>query len=134
MFPKPSRKPRRRNGHPDPVTPDLRALVLARDGGCVAAILDPGHLCRDRWGWPHLPARVELMTLDHVQEAYGRMGQRAPSDPAHLVTLCWSAHLGGWATSNRPALRAYIASKGATRWTTSDPSRSSPPGEPSPDD
>ena len=109
-FPKPTRQPKR-HGHADPVTPDVRARVLRRDGGCVAATLDTMHVCRDRWGWPHHPARAELMTLDHVQEAYGRMGQRAPSDPRHLVTLCWHAHLDGWATSNRPALRAYIASK-----------------------
>lgn len=107
-FPKPTRPPKRQR---DPVTPELRARVLARDGGCVAATLDVGHVCRDRWGWPHHPARVEAMTLDHVQEGYGRMGIRAPSDTGHLVTLCWHAHLDGWATSNRPALRAYIASK-----------------------
>lgn len=50
------------------------------------------------------------MTLDHVQGGYGRMGKRAPSDPAHLVTLCWGAHLlTHWATSHRPALRDYLA-------------------------
>lgn len=112
--PKPTRPPKRR-GHADPVTPEVRAAVLARDGGCVASLLDPlGHVCRDAFGWPHHPARVEAMTLDHVQEGYGRMGQRAPSDTGHLVALCWNAHLGGWATANRPALRAYIASKEAT--------------------
>jgi hypothetical protein len=130
MFPKPTRKPRR-HGHDDPVTADVRSSVLARDGGCVAALLDPGHVCRDRWGWPHTPHRVELMTLDHVQEAYGRMGRRAPSDPDHLVTLCWHAHLDGWATANRPTLREHLRRH---RWKTSDPSPSSPPGAPSKDD
>ena len=96
----------------DPVTPEVREAVLRRDGGCVAAVLDPSHWqCRDQWGRGHIAADLSKMTLDHVQEGYGRMGVRAPSDPAHLVTLCWGAHLEtGWATSHRPDLRAYLAS------------------------
>jgi hypothetical protein len=93
----------------DPVTPAIREAVLRRDGGCVAAILSPGHICRDQWGRHHASDDLLPMTLDHVQEGYGRMGKRAPSDPAHLVTLCWGAHLlTHWATSHRPALRAYL--------------------------
>jgi hypothetical protein len=94
----------------DRVTPATREAVLRRDGGCVAAILDPGHWCRDQWGHTHPSIFLDLMTLDHVQEGYGRMGVRAPSDPAHLVTLCWGAHLlSHWATSHRPELRDYLA-------------------------
>jgi len=94
----------------DPVTPAIREAVLRRDGRCVAAILDPSHLCRDRWGELHFQDALDEMTLDHVQEGYGRMGVRAPSDPAHLVTLCWGAHLlTHWATSHRPELREYLA-------------------------
>jgi len=97
--------------HKDPVTPDLHEEVIARDqrlaGGCVAAFLDGTHGCRDRWGFPWPPESVPL-TLDHVQDGYGRMGKRAPSDREHLVSLCWHAHLNGWATSNRDALRWYI--------------------------
>jgi hypothetical protein len=95
----------------DPVTPAIREAVLRRDGQCVAAILDPGHrVCRSRWGDDHAPTELDLMTLDHVQEGYGQMGVRAPSDPAHLVTLCWGAHLlTHWATSHRPELRDYLA-------------------------
>ena len=94
----------------DPVTPAIRESVLFRDGGCVAATLDPAHFCRDQWGRTHSSYRLDLMTLDHVQEGYGRMGVRAPSDPAHLVTLCWGAHLlTHWATSHRPELREYLA-------------------------
>jgi hypothetical protein len=37
------------------------------------------------------------------------MGKRAPSDMAHLVTLCEHHHLDGWATSHRPLLRRYLA-------------------------
>lgn len=92
----------------DAVTPAIREAVLLRDGGCVAAILDPKHVCRGPWFF-HGPRALPFMTLDHVQEGYGRMGVRAPSDPAHLVTLCWGAHLlTHWATSHRPALRAYL--------------------------
>ena len=94
----------------DPVTPAIREAVLQRDGGCVAAILDPEHLCRDQWGRRISTVDIARMTLDHVQEGYGRMGVRAPSDPAHLVTLCWGAHLlTHWATSHRPELRDYLA-------------------------
>ena len=94
----------------DPVTPAIHEAVLRRDGGCVAAILDPMHFCRDQWGRPISTVDIGRMTLDHVQEGYGRMGVRAPSNPAHLVTLCWGAHLlTHWATSHRPALRDYLA-------------------------
>ena len=93
----------------DAVTPAIREAVLRRDKGCVQALLDLTHVCRDQWGRPHGSYLVDLMTLDHVQEGYGRMGVRAPSDPAHLVTLCWGAHiLTHWATSHRPELRAYL--------------------------
>ena len=96
--------------HADPVGPELRELVLHRDGGCVAAKFDRLHVCRNQWGMPHPPTLLAWMTLDHVQEGYGMMGKRAPSDAAHLVTLCWGAHVAtGWATSHRPILREYLA-------------------------
>jgi hypothetical protein len=102
----------RRKPKADPVTPDLHEAVLVRDlrfaGGCVARFLDPTHKCADRWGQSHRPDDEYVLTLDHVQESYGRMGKRAPSDKAHLVTLCYHAHLLGWATRNRPLLREYL--------------------------
>jgi hypothetical protein len=90
--------PIRRRARRDPVSPELRLAVLERDRDCVAAILDTfeGWSCRGRW------------TLDHVKDE-PRMGVRAPSDAAHLVTLCEWHHLeSGWATSHRPELRAYL--------------------------
>ncbi len=87
------------------MTAEVRALVLARDRGCVAPGLGATDPCRDRWGWP---GQLGDLTLDHVKDA-PRMGRRAPSDPAHLVALCWWHHLGGWATSHRPDLREYLA-------------------------
>jgi len=100
--------------HRDPVTRHVRDGVLWRDRMCVAAKLDPKHVCRDVWGRAHAATALEKMTLDHVQEGYGRMGVRAPSDPEHLVTLCYSSHVAsGWATSHRPQLREYLRKQAA---------------------
>jgi hypothetical protein len=99
-------------GHVDPVTPHLRATVLDRDRRCVAILLDPGAgFCHDMWGNMRSPYDRKNLTLDHVQEDYGRMGKRAPSDSKHLVTLCWGHHEGprAWATSHRPLLREYLS-------------------------
>lgn len=81
----------------DPVTPDMRVEVFERDGGCVAVTLgEPAEACAGR------------LTLDHVKDQ-PRMGVRAPSDRAHLATVCEAHHLwNGWATSHRPELRAYL--------------------------
>ena len=81
----------------DPVTPVLALAVLQRDGGCVAVALgEPESNCGGR------------LTLDHVKDQ-PRMGKRAPSDEAHLVSLCEQHHLwSGWATSHRPELREYL--------------------------
>jgi hypothetical protein len=81
----------------DPVTRDMARAVLDRDGGCVAPRLDP-----DAGPCHGVP------TIDHVKDQ-PMMGKRAPSDMAHLVTLCEHHHLDGWATSHRPLLRAYLA-------------------------
>jgi len=83
--------------HRDPVTADVRIAVLRRDAGCVAARLDGlYHECQGG------------LTLDHVKDQ-PRMGVRAPSDMAHLVTLCRYHHIDtGWATAHRPALREYL--------------------------
>lgn len=81
-----------------PVTAAVALTVLRRDGGCVAVTLGalPSE-CRGR------------LTLDHVKDQ-PRMGVRAPSDEAHLVSLCEWHHLQtGWATSHRPELREYLA-------------------------
>jgi len=77
------------------VTSAMRDAVLTRDGGCVAPGLGAPDPCAGR------------LTLDHVKEQ-PMMGKRAPSDPAHLVSVCWHHHLDGWATSHRPELREYL--------------------------
>ena len=79
------------------MTPEVRRAVFARDGQqCVAPRLGATDYCAGR------------LTLDHVKSE-PMMGRRAPSDPAHLASICWHHHLDGWATANRPALRAYLA-------------------------
>lgn len=86
---------RRSTYHSDPVAPELRLRVLERDGDCVAFQFAATDECRGR------------LTLDHVKSE-PRMGKRAPSDLAHLVTVCEHHHLDGWATSHRPELRQYL--------------------------
>lgn len=86
------------------VTAELRESVLRRDGGCVAPRI------RCEWVNPCvMTACAGRLTLDHVKDQ-PRLGKRAPSDAAHLVTLCAHHHLDGWATAHRPELRAYLRS------------------------
>lgn len=93
----------------DPVTPDTRQRVFERDGfQCVAP----------RVGGTSMDCFGELR-LEHVKSEL-RMGKRAPSDMAHLVTLC-EGHTepgmrGGyvWCTDrrNREAMREYLRTVG----------------------
>lgn len=92
----------------DPVTPALRDEVLRRDGGCVVALIEPEHVCRDRWGTPHAASDRSKLTLEHVKDEL-RMGRRAPSDAAHLVALCYGANVGVPSKELRAALRSYLA-------------------------
>lgn len=105
----------------DPVTPEVRREVIRRDKReCMAPILDfNAGPCRDRWGQPISVLREEHITLDHVKDKpkFGEIEKRgpkrknryrAPSDPAHLISLCWGHHLGGWATAHRPVIREYL--------------------------
>lgn len=90
---------RRTRRKADPVTPEVRLAVLERDGGCLAV----------RIGGQDPASCAGPLTLDHVKDA-PRMGRRAPSDAAHLATVCRGHHIdSGWATANRPLLRAYLA-------------------------
>lgn len=101
------RSPLKRHPKKDPVTPEMREAVLSRDDwACVAPLLGATTFCRDRWG-DRFGAEQDL-TLDHVRD-HAMAGKRAPSDKAHLVTLCYYHHISsGWATANRVALRAYL--------------------------
>jgi len=95
----------------------VRRQVLERDRfRCVAPALDDNAgQCRDRFGRPTYEVPDADLELDHVGEM--RMGKAAPSDVAHLVTLCGFHHRGlasgrNWATRNRPMLREYLRRKG----------------------
>jgi hypothetical protein len=108
------------------VNPALREYIIRRDGGCCAVYVnsmfwcsrwpmlqdlpDPGP-CRDRWGnQPYKGCSADL-TVDHVHDDYGEMGQRAPDDIDHLWTLCHWHHIeSSWATKAevRAAARKYI--------------------------
>jgi len=84
----------------DRVTPDVWLAVMQRDAyTCAGARLGAPDPCHGR------------LTLDHVKDQ-PMMGRRAPSDPAHLVVICWHHHLDGWATAHRPELRAYLKGGG----------------------
>lgn len=112
--------------HRDPVTSEMRQIVLSRDirewmkryplfvsrrgatrsiQGCVAVFLAPS-TSGPCWG---------KLTLDHVKTE-PRMGRRAPSDPTHLASLCEGHTENGmragfqWNTANRPLLRWYLRS------------------------
>lgn len=91
----------------DPVTSEVRAFVLVRDRGCIAVKVDTGHVCQDQWGNVHAAGDLARLTLDHVKDA-PRLGRRAPSDPAHLVAMCWAANVLGWASAHRAEERAYL--------------------------
>ncbi len=68
----------RRKPHRDPVTPELRDYILARDKGCVGALLDMEGPC---------DGRIEI---DHVLNA--GLGKRGPSIPLNLASLCSFHH------------------------------------------
>lgn len=101
-------KPWRRDpDDPSRISPEEVQYVLARDGSCIAAQIDPEHRCD---GAPR--------TLDHVPER-GRnaLGLRATcsehgvADRHCLVVICGWANSGGWASAHRDQERDWIARK-----------------------
>ena len=88
----------------------VRASVLRRDGQCIIAKLhlEPGHICRNRWGTAHAPTDLHQLTVEHVKDHLA-MGKRAPSDPAHLVAMCWAGNVGVPSKAMRAAIREYLA-------------------------
>lgn len=94
-IPKPSRrhKPPRRRG----VSPELHALVLARDDyRCFVLRVEPDHVCSGR------------LTLDHVNDG-PILARRAPDDAQHLVAMCEEKNVAGPSRVVRQAERAYLA-------------------------
>jgi hypothetical protein len=93
---------------PGRVQGDVRRLVLERDGGCVLAFLEAGHVCRDQWGRVHDPHDLARLTVEHVKHEIG-MAVRAPSDPAHMVALDFHANLRPPTKAQRGLFRAHLA-------------------------
>ena len=89
------------------VPPALRDAVFARDRRCVLFNLDPEHVCRDRWGQPHLASRTDLLTIEHVKREL-RMGVKAEHSMGTMVAMCWSGNLGPPTKVQRQAIRAYL--------------------------
>lgn len=102
-------RPKRRR---DPVKPEVRSMVILRDGTCILYRLDLAHICRDKWGEQHNPHDLERLTIEHVKDQ-PRMGKRAPSDPGHLVAMCWQGNVGVPSKTQRAAIRAYLESRAA---------------------
>lgn len=102
----------------DWVTPQMHQYILARDGRCMAPVLDKDLTtpCADTWGNRLVPGSytaLSALQLDHVPDENGTaMGDRAKSDEWHLICICPFHHLQGWATSKRGRSyeRAYLSS------------------------
>lgn len=94
-----------------PVPSDVAAFVFARDGYCLAPLLDPD--CGPCGG---------RSTLEHVKDQL-RMAVRAPSLITHLVALCENHTEPGmkagrsWnlVKENREKVRAYLRSVNGTK-------------------
>lgn len=92
--------------------------VLARDRGCVAPVIDEAETGSCGPADASLPRTsrfdARVLTREHVQVGYGRLGKRAETDPQTVVILCAWHHLGAragstWALANKPRLREYLA-------------------------
>ena len=91
----------------DAVSAELREAVIRRDGCCFIARIDPEHVCRDRWGYPHAATDDLLLTLEHVKSDL-RIGRRAPSDLRHLVALCHGSNVAVPSKAQRALMRTYL--------------------------
>lgn len=102
---------RPRRTKPDPVTAVVRWAVVKRDGMCVLAKLEPGHVCRDVWGNEHRSDNLRALTLEHVKDEL-RMGVRAPSLGSNLVALCGMANVSVPSKQQRELMREYLRTVG----------------------
>lgn len=88
------------------IPPLVRIEVHQRDKGCLGPRLGATDPC------------VGSLQLDHIREirfvgdplVKGIKGSRKPrSIASNLAVFCAHHHLNGFATSHRPAIRAYLA-------------------------
>jgi hypothetical protein len=103
------------------IPPATREAVLRRDGyRCLAPQLDGrAGWCRDAWGFPITRWRGHDMGPAYVQMSHTKdegelvMGQKAPTDPRHLISLCPFHHTGtkvgsNWEAANRWKIRRHL--------------------------
>jgi hypothetical protein len=81
--------------------------VMERDRRCVLSFLEPGHECRTRWGTPHPPDAVELLTFEHVKPHLAT-GIRKFDDVRWGVALCGAANNRPPTKAQRALIRAYL--------------------------
>jgi hypothetical protein len=81
-----ARKPARARA--DKVSGTLRLEVLRRDGVCFLRTLYDDHVCFGKDDRQHASTDLDKLELDHFWLDGARMGDRAPSDLAHLVAMC----------------------------------------------
>lgn len=97
---------RRAEDDPTRVDPAEAQYVLARDGSCIAAQLDPEHRCEGRDTIDHVP--------EHGRNAFGTRAtcsEHGVADRHVLVRLCLGGNTGGWASAHRDQERDWIARK-----------------------
>lgn len=81
--------------------------VMERDRRCVLSFLEPGHECRTRWGTPHPPDAVDLLTYEHVKPNLA-MGAPKLDDPRWGVALCGAANGRPPTKAQRALMREYL--------------------------
>lgn len=98
----------------DPVTQELVEELHRLDRGCVPALYlgAPGP-CRDRWGHPLDPYRVEMMTVEHVRTEAAMGGRRAKSDTGHTLMACSGHGVQSWELKHKDLERGYCADRAA---------------------
>jgi hypothetical protein len=82
--------------------------VMERDKACVLSFLEPGHQCRTRWGSPHPPDAIELLTFEHVKEHLA-IGMRKVDEVRWGVALCGAANNRPPTKVQRALMRDYLA-------------------------
>ena len=105
------------------ISPEVRAFVLDRDDfRCIAPQIDgKAGWCRDIWGnrithWTRRDPGPVYLQMSHTKDRGDlAMGQKAPPDAMHLVSLCPFHHTGtsagsNWEAVNRERIRRYIRS------------------------